>query len=111
MSFTPINLKTLSNAIIEPGLNFSVIEINDSCLRLAINEDTYAWHYHPNSDELFIVLEGELIVEFQDQDPVTLKPNDILLIPAGVVHQTRPNGRTVNLCVEQTYTQTCVLNK
>lgn len=109
MKLSPINLKSLSDAITDPRKNFSINKINDSCLRLAVNTYVYPWHYHPNSDELFIVLDGELTVEFREQDPVTLKPNDILLIPAGIIHQTLPNGRTVNLCVEQADTKTCLI--
>lgn len=81
--------------------NFIVNEINDSCLRLAVNEGEYPWHYHSNSDELFIVLEGELRIEFQDQPMVTLKPNDTFLVPKGLIHKTTANGRTVNLCIEK----------
>ena len=62
----------------------------------------YPWHYHSRSDELFLVLEGELTVEFQDHEPITLKTNDTLVVPAGVVHKTEAHGRTVNLCFENT---------
>ena len=63
----PVNLKELSDIVNESHKNFIVSEINDSCLRLAVNEGEYPWHYHSNSDELFIVLEGELTIEFQDE--------------------------------------------
>lgn len=100
------NLKKLSNAVTEKRKNFIIEKMNDSCIRLAINHDEYPWHYHSNSDELFVVLEGELTVKFREHDPVTLQPNDSLLIPAGVVHKTCPKGRTVNLCFEKTNADT-----
>ena len=95
------NLKKLSDEVSAPHENFIVSEINDSCLRLAVNEGEYPWHYHSNSDELFIVLEGELTIEFQNEPTVTLKPKDTLLIPKGKIHKTKANGRTVNLCFEK----------
>ena len=95
------NLKTLSDDVDKTHENFIVNKINDSCLRLAVNEGEYPWHYHSNSDELFMVLEGELIIEFQDIPMVTLKPQDIFLVPKGKIHKTKANGRTVNLCFEK----------
>ena len=103
---TSRNIKDLSDAVTEQRKNFVVDEVNDSCLRLAVNHEEYPWHFHSNSDELFVVLEGELTVEFRDRDSVTLRPNDSLLVPAGVVHKTCPRGRTVNLCFERTDAET-----
>ncbi len=95
------NLKKLSDDVSTKHENFIVSEINDSCLRLAVNEGEYPWHYHLNSDELFIVLEGELRIEFQDKPMVTLKPNDTFLVPKGLIHKTTAKVRTVNLCFEK----------
>ena len=95
------NLKNLSDEIHITHENFIVSEINDSCLRLAVNEGEFPWHYHSNSDEFFIILEGELIIEFQDSPMITLKPNDTFLVPKGIIHKTTANGRTVNLCFEK----------
>ena len=102
MMFSPQNLKELSDAVTEGHKNFVVEEVNGSCLRLAVNEQDFPWHFHSNSDELFLVLEGELTVEFRERESVTLRPNDTLLVPAAVIHRTCPKGRTVNLCFEST---------
>lgn len=96
-----INLSVLSQSITDQYKNFVVNSVNDSCLRMAVMTGSYPWHFHPASDELFMVLEGELFIDFQDRDTVSLKPNDIFTIPAGVVHRTRATQRTVNLCFEQ----------
>ncbi len=34
-----------------------------------------------------MVLEGELLIDFKDKETTVLKPNDTLLIPAGVIHR------------------------
>ena len=81
------------------------LDVGD-CLKMAVNEDDYPWHYHPNSDELFIMLEGELTIDFQNDKSVTLGPNDILLVSSGILHRSRPNGRTVNLVIERSDTET-----
>ena len=79
---------------------FVVSNVNNHCLRIAVFTGEYDWHYHSNSDELFMVLEGELLIDFQDKDTAVLKPNDSILIPAGTIHRTRAFKRTVNLCFE-----------
>jgi mannose-6-phosphate isomerase-like protein (cupin superfamily) len=106
MNSTPTTLKKLSDAILEKHKNILVSEINDSCLRLAVNEGTYDWHHHPNSDELFMVLEGYLEIQFKTQDPVELRPGDIFTVPAKMVHRTIAQSRTVNLCFEFTKAET-----
>jgi mannose-6-phosphate isomerase-like protein (cupin superfamily) len=95
------NLREISKGIIENHKNFVVEDVNNHCLRMAINEDTtFPWHSHPNSSELFVVLEGNLIIEFEDGESASLFPNDFLSVPAGRVHRTIAKGRTVNLCFE-----------
>ncbi len=104
------NLKNLSDSVYEKHKNFVVGEINDSCLRLAVNEGEFPWHYHSNSDELFIVLEGELLIEFRDKPAITLKPQDTFLVTKGIIHKTIAKERTVNLCFEKTESDTTFID-
>ncbi len=105
-SLQRINLKELSQQMTERYQNFVVNEVNESCLRLAVFTGEYPWHHHPDADELFLVLEGELIIDLKDRESVILHPNDIFTIPAGVIHRTRSSQRTVNLCFEHTQANT-----
>ncbi|MDN5389766.1 DUF4937 domain-containing protein [Bacillus paralicheniformis] len=100
------NLLELTKKVTEKHANFSVSEVNDHCMRIAVLEGEYVWHFHPGSDELFIVLEGELLIDFQDRPTEVLKANDSLLIPKGVIHRTRAHVRSVNLCIEKTNAET-----
>ncbi|EFH83955.1 cupin domain-containing protein [Ktedonobacter racemifer] len=104
--FQRINLSDLSQRMNERYQNVVVNEVNESCLRLAVFTGEYPWHRHPESDELFLVLEGELTIDFTDQESVTLAPNDLFTIPAGRIHRTRSSQRTVNLCFEHTQATT-----
>lgn len=100
------SLLELTKEVTEKHANFSVSEVNDHCMRIAVLEGEYVWHFHPGSDELFIVLEGELLIDFQDRPAEVLKANDSLLIPKGVIHRTRADVRSVNLCIEKTNAET-----
>lgn len=75
--------------------------VNDHCLRLAVFEDEYRWHRHPDSDELFLVVAGRLQIDLAGLDTVELTEWQYLVVPAGTIHRTRAVGRTVNLTYER----------
>jgi mannose-6-phosphate isomerase-like protein (cupin superfamily) len=85
---------------VQPYNNFIVDVINDHCLRMAVMQGEYRWHYHKHTDELFIVLEGELKIEIKDSDTVFLQPGQFIKIPAQTIHKTSAATRTVNLTFE-----------
>lgn len=97
---TVINLAAEGAASAGPYRNVVVNRVNESCLRLAAFEVEYRWHFHPDSDELFIVVEGTLEIDFVNAPTLQLTTWDMITIPAGMVHRTRARGRTVNLTVE-----------
>jgi mannose-6-phosphate isomerase-like protein (cupin superfamily) len=86
--------------------NQVLLNINNECMRLAVFEGQYRWHYHPDSDELFLVVAGELQIEFEDAPKVALTEWQSMVIPAGTVHRTRAIGRTVNITYETQNAQT-----
>jgi mannose-6-phosphate isomerase-like protein (cupin superfamily) len=80
--------------------NVVLSQVNKGCLRLAVMSGDYPWHRHPHSDELFLVVEGQLTIELADGRSLTLEPWQAITVPAGTVHRTRAATRTVNLCFE-----------
>lgn len=96
---TKINITETTKNIRE-YTNFVLNEINDHVLRVAVIDGEFHWHKHEDSDEMFIVMEGELLIDFED-DTVALLPGDVYTIPRNVMHRTRSRGRTVNLCFEK----------
>ena len=80
--------------------NHPVATTNDHVVRIATMTEPYHWHFHPNSDETFLVVEGRLSIEFESGSR-ELDPGQLLTIPRGVRHRTRPVGaRSVNLTFE-----------
>ncbi|MBM7602444.1 mannose-6-phosphate isomerase-like protein (cupin superfamily) [Metabacillus crassostreae] len=94
-----INLLDLVTDITEYK-NFVVSEVNDHVLRIAVINGEFHWHQH-DTDELFMVLEGELIIDFENNKTFNLLPGEIFNVPAHTQHRTRSNSRTVNLCFEK----------
>lgn len=101
-----IDLEAAGAAVTERYRNMVINRVNDSCLRLAVFDEAYRWHYHPHSDELFIVLHGCLAIDLADGRELRLKPWECVTIPAMVHHRTRAIGRTANLCFERVAAET-----
>lgn len=83
-----------------------ISKVNRHCLRLAAFDRDYPWHHHPASDELFLVVERCLLIDLADGRTLRLEPWQAGTVPAGTVHRTRTEGRTVNLCFEESVTDT-----
>ncbi|MEP6619110.1 MAG: cupin domain-containing protein [bacterium] len=86
--------------------NVVVNRVNESCVRLAAFEGDYRWHFHPHSDELFVVVEGLLAIDLANGVTLQLGPWDMVTIPAGTVHRTRAVPRAVNICFEHLAAET-----
>lgn len=69
-------------------------ELNGQYVKLAKVKGELVWHSHENEDELFLVLKGELIMEFRDRTTHT-KEGEVLIIPKGVEHLPKTNGEEV----------------
>jgi len=95
------NFKEISDRVDRSYDNFILENVNDHCLRMAVMQGEYRWHYHNNTDELFVVLEGELKIEIKDNDTVFLKPGEYMTIPSKTIHKTSAATRTVNLTFEK----------
>jgi len=86
--------------------NHPLAKVNDHAIRISTMTEPYHWHFHPNSDETFLVLEGRLSIEFETGS-LELDPGQLLTIPRGVRHRTRPVGaRSVNLTFELAQSET-----
>ncbi len=101
-----VDLQAEGAQVAESYSNTVISQVNGSCLRLAVFEGDYRWHYHPTSDELFIVVEGFLAIDLDDGRELRLGPWQSVTLPAMAVHRTRAIGRTVNLCVEELAAET-----
>jgi len=96
----PTDFRSVVSEVRQGYLNQILTTVNDHAVHISVMDGPYFWHVHPESDETFIMLEGILIIDFDD-GPVELHPGQILTVPARTRHRTRPAGaRSVNLTVE-----------
>jgi len=84
--YRPINFAQKFGLFAEQWQPKVVAELNDYQFKLVRIEGDFVWHDHPDTDEAFIVLEGELRIDFRD-GAVTVKPGEMYVVPKGVEHK------------------------
>lgn len=84
----------------EPWFNQTLTTVNDAVVRLGVIEGDFHWHKHDDQDEFFLVVEGQLLIDLEDRETVTLDPHQGFTVPRGTVHRTRAPARTTILMVE-----------
>jgi mannose-6-phosphate isomerase-like protein (cupin superfamily) len=98
---TVVDLRSRQREVNQSYRNEVLSDVNDDCMRLAVFEGEYRWHRHPDSDELFLVVEGKLQIDLIGMDSLELGEWQYAVVPAGAVHRTRAIGRVVNLTFEK----------
>ena len=101
-----VDIRAEQAAVTETYRNQVLVDVNTDCMRLAVFEGEYRWHYHPDSDELFLVVAGTLQIDLADGNRLQLTEWQSVVIPARTVHRTRAIGRTVNITYEKSGAQT-----
>jgi mannose-6-phosphate isomerase-like protein (cupin superfamily) len=85
----------------EPWFNTTLTTVNDAVVRLGVVEGDFHWHKHDDQDEFFLVLDGELLIDLDDdRSTVSLGPQQAFTVPRGAVHRTRAPRRTTIVMVE-----------
>jgi mannose-6-phosphate isomerase-like protein (cupin superfamily) len=86
MAYAAITLKEKLAKLQEQWQPRVVAELNEYQFKIAKIEGDFIWHTHPDTDEAFYVLDGELRIDFRDGS-VSLKAGDLYVVPKGVEHK------------------------
>ncbi|MGB0899330.1 MAG: cupin domain-containing protein [Psychrobium sp.] len=63
-----------------------IAEMNDYQFKLAKIKDEFVWHKHDDTDEVFIVIKGEMVIELRD-GKIELSEGEMFVVPKGVEHK------------------------
>lgn len=85
-SYLAINFGAKLALISEQWKPKVVAEMNDYQFKLAKLQGDFIWHDHQDTDETFIVIEGELRIDFRD-GAVDLSAGEMFVVPRGVEHK------------------------
>lgn len=69
-----------------------VASLNGQEVKVAKLEGEFVWHSHPEADELFWVIEGNLTLELRDEPDQQLSANELGVVPAGIEHRPVADG-------------------
>ena len=94
-----IDVNAIAEACEYKWFNQTLCQVNGSVVRIGVIEGEYHWHKHDEDDEFFYVVEGQLLIDFEDRT-VELSPRQGYVVSRGIVHRTRARQRTVILMVE-----------
>lgn len=76
-----------------------VARLNDYEIKLVKLEGEFVWHTHDDTDELFLVIDGQLTIQLRDGD-VSLGPGQMYVVPRGVEHCPLADGEVSAMLIE-----------
>ena len=99
MTYQPINLEDKFSLLKEQWQPKVIAEINDYQFKLVRLQGDFVWHDHQETDEAFIVIEGDLRIDFRD-GAVELSSGDMFVVPRGVEHKPCARNEVKLMLVE-----------
>ena len=76
-----------------------IAEVNDYQFKLVKIEGEFVWHEHSHTDEAFIVIEGSMRIDFEDET-VELSEGEMYVVPKGVRHRPCADSECKVMLVE-----------
>ena len=95
----PINLQSKYECFSELWSPKVIAEMNDYQFKLVKIKGNFTWHEHKDTDEVFIVIEGSMGIEFEDRT-VKLHDGEMIVIEKGVQHKPFASDECKVLVVE-----------
>ncbi|TBU72563.1 cupin [Pseudomonas daroniae] len=95
----PVNLEQKLGLITEQWSPRVVAEMNDYQFKVVRLQGDFIWHSHVETDEAFLVLDGQLRLDFRDGQ-VTLGSGELYVVPKGVEHKPYAEKEVKLLLIE-----------
>ena len=86
MNYSPINFEEKLAKFSEHWSPKIIAQMNDYHFKLVKLQGDFVWHSHADTDEVFIILDGAMIIEFRD-DKVDLQKGEMFVVPKSVEHK------------------------
>lgn len=101
---TPIDLAGKLATFSEAWQPRTVALFNGHDVMVAKLRGEYHWHVHDDSDDFFLVLDGQLEIDIEDGPTVSLAPGQLYIVPKGVRHRPRAKDEAHIVLIEPTGT-------
>ena len=60
----------------------------------------FPFHKHDDTDDFFYVLEGEIVMDVEGEEPRVVRAGELLVVPRGVVHRPRAEVEAKVMLIE-----------
>tara|TARA_Y100001954_G_scaffold203844_1_gene224822 strand:- start:798 stop:1163 length:366 start_codon:yes stop_codon:yes gene_type:complete len=94
-----INLKNKFSKFTKHWSPRVVAEMNDYQFKIAKIKGEFVWHNHKETDETFIVIEGQMTIKFRESE-VQLSEGELFVVPKGVDHKPFAENECKILLIE-----------
>lgn len=98
-----VNLAEKLSTFTEHWQPRTVGEFNGHDLMVVKAHGEFVWHHHDDTDDFFLVLQGQLVIEMRDRN-VTLGPGELFVVPKGVEHRPVAKDEVHVLLIERSGT-------
>jgi len=98
MDAQPVNLQAALNSFDEIYSPRIVTRMNDYDVRIAHANGEHVWHVHENTDEFFLVLDGQFDIALREggaERVVSLRQGDVFVVPKGTEHKPSSPGGSI----------------
>jgi len=99
MAVTPVNLQQKLALFNERWSPKIIAQMNDYHIKLAKVQGEFTWHSHAETDELFLVVSGQMTILFRD-GAVKLKTGELCVVPRSVEHKPVAESECAILLIE-----------
>ena len=99
MSAEVRNVQAALESFSEPWQPRRLVSVNDYDVKVVKLLGEFTWHSHLETDELFMVISGELVIQLREGD-VALGLGDVYVVPRGVEHCPRADGEVSAILIE-----------
>ena len=99
MNRKAINFQDKFKMFSEPLAPKVVAEMNDYQFKIVRLKGDFIWHDHKDTDETFLVIEGDLRIDFRDGD-VHIGAGEMFVVPKGVEHKPYAESEVKVLLIE-----------
>ena len=86
MTYQPINFQDKFSKVSDQWSPKIITQMNDYHFKIVKIEGEFIWHDHPETDEVFIVLKGQLEIQLRDGN-VFLNEGEMFVVPKGAEHR------------------------
>ena len=99
MTYRSINFQQKFGLFTEHWTPKVIAEMNDYQFKTVKLQGDFLWHSHADTDEAFLVIDGNLRIDFRD-GAVHLAAGEMFVVPKGVEHKPYAEERGSALLIE-----------